>query len=208
MMRTKRIAFSFVVGLSSLIGGCAGGSAAEETPGEAVEALGVDACPAGIPAALNPGPNQTLKSKFTGVGVQIYMCNATKAGGYAWTFVAPSANLLNDDGKLVGTHFIGPTWQGNDESSVAGARVAGATVDPSALPWLLLSTPSHGVQEGRFSDVTTIQRLSTIGGNAPPSGCDATTLGTILQVPYSADYFFYKTKTDGKVQQCAAAAAP
>ena len=38
-----------------------------------------------------------------------------------------AGNLLNDDGKLIGTHFIGPTWQGNDGSSVVGAKTAAAT---------------------------------------------------------------------------------
>lgn len=35
-----------------------------------------------------------------GVGVQIYSCNAT-AAGFAWTFVAPRADLFNDEGMLI-----------------------------------------------------------------------------------------------------------
>jgi hypothetical protein len=27
-------------------------------------------------------------------------------------------------------------------------------------------------------------------------------LGAVVQVPYSADYFFYRAKTDGNVQKC------
>ena len=41
---------------------------------------------------------------------------------------------MTDCDKLVGTHFIGPTWQGNDASSAAAAQVPGATVDASAVP--------------------------------------------------------------------------
>jgi hypothetical protein len=130
------------------------------------------------------------------------MCTQSAAGSFAWTFVAPQANLLNDDGKLIGTHFIGPTWQGNDGSSVVGQKVAGAVVDPSAIPWLLLNGISHGAESGRFSDVTSIQRLSTVGGLAPADGCDSAHIGSIAQVPYTAQYVFYKAKPRGAVKVC------
>jgi hypothetical protein len=197
------LAFVSVIGLTSALGGCAAnGEAPEETLGQSTQAISTDVCPAGVPATLAPAADQTLKSTLTGIGVQIYMCNATLAGGFAWTFVGPQANLLNDDGKLVGTHFIGPTWQGNDGSSVVGAKKVAASVDPSALPWLLLDAVSHGTEEGRFSDVTTIQRLATVGGNAPPSGCDQAHLGSIAKVPYTAQYVFYRTTNEGTVKQC------
>jgi hypothetical protein len=196
--------FSFVsvATLVSALGGCAAaGSESEESVAQASEALGTEVCPAGVPATLTPPAGETLKLALTGVGVQIYMCNAN-AAGFAWTFVAPQANLYNDDGKLVGTHFIGPTWQGNDGSSVAGKKLFGATVDATALPWLLLQATTHAAESGRFDDVTSIQRLSTVGGNAPANGCDAAHLGTILQVPYSAEYVFYRAKVQGAVKQC------
>jgi len=105
-------------------------------------------------------------------------------------------------GTLIGTHFIGPTWQGNDASSVVGAKVAGVAVDATAVPWLLLKATSNS-GNGRFSDVTSIQRLSTVGGIAPSTVCDATKLGAIAQVPYTAEYVFYKTTNRAKVKQCA-----
>jgi hypothetical protein len=172
-----------------------------ESVSEATQAISEDDCPTGVPTALAPAADQTLKSTFTGEGVQIYICNATSTG-FGWTFVAPQANLLNDDGNLVGTHFIGPTWQGNDGTAVVGKKAAGVTVDPTAIPWLLLTAVSHTGTGGRFGDVTSIQRLSTVGGVAPASGCDAAHLGTIAQVPYSAQYFFYETKEEGRVKQC------
>ena len=186
-----------------MLTGCYGGTAAptEGPEGQASEALSTDFCPAGVPAALAPGADQTIRSHFTGTGVQIYMCNATTTG-YAWTFVAPQANLTNAEGTLIGTHFIGPTWQGNDASSVVGAKVAGVTIDATAVPWLLLKATSNS-GDGRFSDVTSIQRLSTVGGIAPSTVCDATNLGAIAQVPYTAEYVFYKTTARAKVKQCA-----
>jgi hypothetical protein len=167
------------------------------------ETLNTDCtCPANVPAAINPAADQTIKGKYNAVGVQVYMCNGVAAGP-TWTFVAPQANLMRDDGKLVATHFIGPTWQGNDGSSVVGSKVAGATVDTTAIPWLLLTATSHADESGFFQDVTSIQRLSTVGGLAPTTGCDADHLGAIAQVPYSAEYVFYKTTSKSKVVQCA-----
>ena len=56
-------------------------------------------------------------------GVQIYSCeeDPEDADAFVWTFVAPEAELLNKHGEAVGTHFAGPTWQGNDGSAVKSA---------------------------------------------------------------------------------------
>jgi hypothetical protein len=194
-------------GLAALaLGGCGSVTpdVAEAPAGVATEAdelRAADVCPAGVPAALAPAADQTIKAAFNAVGVQVYICNGLAAGP-AWTFVAPQANLMKDNGKFTATHFIGPTWQGNDGSAVTGAKAAGATVDATAIPWLLLTATAHATEDGVFDDVTSIQRLSTVGGIAPATGCDAGHLGAIAQVPYSAEYVFYKTKPQGKVQQC------
>ena len=74
-----------------------------------------------------------------------------------------------------------------------GAKIAGATVDPTAIPWLLLNVTSHGGETGRLSDITSIQRLETKGGNAPATGCDADHVGAESDVLYTARYFFYRT---------------
>jgi hypothetical protein len=128
------------------------------------------------------------------VGVQIYSCNAT-ASGFSWTFVAPRADLYGDNGKLITTHFAGPTWQAVDGSRVVGQRVDGVTVDASAIPWLLLSaTPTASGPDGdRLAGTTFIQRIATTGGLAPPAAdCNASTAGSIEEVPYTADYYFWK----------------
>jgi hypothetical protein len=39
--------------------------------------------------------------------------------------------------------------------------------------------------------VTSVQRVNTIGGNMPTKPCDATTVGQVQSVRYSADYLFY-----------------
>jgi len=200
-MHQSTLLVCFAVGLGFIAGGCTTEPPQSEETSSTEETLSSNICPAGVPAAIAPAADQTIKASLSGVGVQIYICNAT-ATGFAWTFVAPQANLLDDCDKLVGTHFIGPTWQGNDGSSVVAAKAAGATVDASAVPWLLLKATSNGPTSGRFSDVTSIQRLSTVGGIAPSTPCDSSNLGSISQVPYTAQYVFYKTKTHGKVVQC------
>lgn len=130
------------------------------------------------------------------VGVQIYSCNATSSG-FAWVFVAPRADLFSDKGKLVTTHFAGPTWQAVDGSRVVGQRVNGVTVDASAIPWLLLSAASTTPGPGgdRMTNTTFIQRTATTGGLAPAATeCNAGTVGTTAEVPYTADYYFWKSK--------------
>jgi Protein of unknown function (DUF3455) len=121
-------------------------------------------------------------------GVQIYACGAT-----GWTFVAPRANLYDHRGRLIATHFAGPTWQATDGSKVVGKLVTPAPSDGTAIPWLLLSAAS--TTPGTFAETTFIQRVNTTGGLAPAATtCTATTIGTQREVPYTADYRFWKAK--------------
>ena len=120
-------------------------------------------------------------------GVQIYACD-----GQAWGLVAPRATLY-DRGRRFGTHFAGPTWQSKDGSAVVGARVAGVNVDPTAVDWLLLSATS--TTRGRLAKTTYIQRVNTRRGLPPAAAdCNAATAGTQAEVPYTADYVFWKAR--------------
>jgi hypothetical protein len=128
------------------------------------------------------------------VGVQIYSCNAT-AGGYAWGLVAPRANLYDDNGKLIVTHYGGPAWEARDGSTVVATRDGQANVDPTTIPWLRLRavSTSAGPDGGRLAETTFIQRVATTGGLAPAAAdCSATTAGDRMEVPYTADYHFWK----------------
>ena len=128
------------------------------------------------------------------VGVQIYVCDSAAARP-AWRLLAPRANLYGDNGKLIATHFAGPTWQAKDGSKVVGSRVNGVTIDPTAIPWLLLSAASRttGPDGDRLAHTTYIQRVNTVGGLVPPAAdCSAATLGVHKEVAYTADYYFWK----------------
>jgi len=125
------------------------------------------------------------------IGVQIYQCNGT-----AWNFVAPRANLYRDNGKLVATHFAGPTWQARDGSTVVGRLEVSATPDVSRSPailWLRLAAKSTavGTDGDRLVGTTFIQRVNTTGGLAPAKET-CTTAGSVAEVPYTADYYFWK----------------
>jgi hypothetical protein len=124
------------------------------------------------------------------IGVQIYTCNGT-----AWGPSTPDADLYDEKWRHIGTHFGGPTWAAKDGSSVRGQREAGVTVDESAIQWLRLKavTPTAGPDGDRFKPTTYIQRIATTGGLTPPAGdCTSATAGTQRQVPYTADYVFWK----------------
>jgi hypothetical protein len=131
------------------------------------------------------------------VGVQIYRCNATPSG-HRWGFVGPRAELYGDNGKLITTHFAGPRWQANDGSTAVGSLVRPVVVDPTAIPWLLLSASGTPGPDGdRLAHTTFIQRTATTGGLIPPADeCNAETAGTENEVPYTADYYFWKATGD------------
>jgi hypothetical protein len=121
-------------------------------------------------------------------GVQIY-----RWSGSAWVFVAPSAQLFADaEGTgVVGNHSAGPTWESTSGSKVVGAVLKRCPGAPNAIPWLLLRAVS-AEGPGVFNRVTHIQRVNTVGGNAPAGAGTAT--GETASVPYTAEYFFYRAQ--------------
>jgi len=151
---------------------------------------------AAVPDVLQPASNEVLAITVAAKGVQIYECRARKdaPNAFEWAFVAPQADLLDSRGQTFGTHGAGPFWQAADGSRIEGTvkQRADAPV-AGAIPWLLLTTRSVGL-DGTLRDVTSVQRINTVGGGAPSDGCSAATAGASARVPYTADYRFFRTK--------------
>ena len=145
-----------------------------------------------VPDAIAVDAGHKLYLVGHAVGVQIYPCNAT-AGGYAWGPSVPRADVYGDNGKLIATHFGGPTWLARDGSKAVGSVVDRVPV-AGTIPWLLLSTTSTPGPDGdRLAGTTFIQRIATTGGVAPAAAdCNVATVGTREEVPYTADYLFWK----------------
>jgi hypothetical protein len=157
-------------------------------------AQGVIASPQ-VPENLKVPPNQVLLLKERAKGVQIYECKVKSgnANQFEWTFVAPEANLFDEQGKNSIKHYAGPTWEANDGSKVVGqVKASFDSPSPNAIPWLLLQAKSHE-GNGILSNVTYIQRADTVGGKPPVGGCDQKSAGTQKRVNYTSDYFFYGT---------------
>jgi hypothetical protein len=145
------------------------------------------AASAQVPPTL-AAPGESAVVTLHAEGAQIYECKAGTDGKLAWAFREPIATLLLD-GKSVGRHFAGPSWEHVDGSAVVGkavANVAGQT--PGDIPWLKLDVTAHR-GTGALSGVTTVQRINTRGG-VHAGGCD--NAGALYSAPYSADYVFLK----------------
>ena len=159
----------------------------------AAPTVGAQSNPMAIPDNLQVPDGNVLLFRTFATGTQIYVCSARAddADTFAWTFTAPEAELWNDAGEQVGTHYAGPSWEGNDGSPVIG-EVMSRTDTPTAgaIPWLLLKAKAN-TGRGIFSTITYIQRLETVGGVAPMDGCDRSTAGVERGVPYTAIYAFY-----------------
>jgi hypothetical protein len=145
------------------------------------------------PATLAVPPAATLIFRAEARGVQLYVCRAgvDKTGGYDWTFKEPRADLYDQQGRVVGRHYAGPSWEGADGGKVVGQLLAKApSPDPSAIDWLLLSAMStNGI--GVLGKTAYVQRLRTRGGRAPLGGCSQTNSGAQTSIPYTAEYEFY-----------------
>lgn len=127
-----------------------------------------------------------------GEGVQIYTCTATATGRPQWTLKAPDAKLLDASGRVIGTHFAGPTWKLSDGSQVQGVLIASKpSADSGSVPWLLLQAKVE-TATASFSSIALIRRTDTHGGVAPASGCENQgDLNKTARVPYTATYTFY-----------------
>lgn len=169
-----------------------------------------------LPPDLDPVP-PPHEVVFVGhaIGTQNYVCLPSGAG-VAWTLFTPQATLFRKNGQQLTTHFFSPNpdpddnravraaWQHSRDSSTVWGRVTDMSSDanfvaPGAIPWLTVETA--GVQEGpaggdQMTDITFIQRLNTVDGSAPATGCSvAADVGRRAFVPYRADYFFYQDPT-------------
>ena len=165
--------------------------------------------PSSVPAVEVPdaiaASDEVLAATVNAVGAQIYECKLDRAGNLVWQFREPIATLFID-GKTVGRHYAGPSWEMTDGSVVSGkvaSRASAAT--PNDIPLLKLDVTSPRGQgvlanvttiqrintRGVLANVTTIQRINTRGGVAD-GACESQ--GLFLSVPYTADYAFYRKR--------------
>jgi hypothetical protein len=158
----------------------------------AVATAAGQATPAAGPDNLAVPAGSTVVFAVEARGVQIYDCgeDPDEPGTPAWVFREPEADLFTAAGDLVGTHYAGPTWEGNDGSTVVGEVLERADSPASgSIPWLLLEAAENG-GTGIFATATHVQRLDTAGGAAPATGCDGEHRDDELRVPYTATYAF------------------
>jgi len=174
--------------------------------------------PPQVPVDIQVPAGNVAFLKGAATGTQNYACSPSGTG-FAWILFTPEATLFNRADKQIITHFFGPNpsaadvntdprviatgairaaWQARDTSTV-WARVSPLSrpvvVRPDSLPWLLLEVV--GAQEGptggdTLVPTTFIQRVNTVGGLAPTTGCStAADVGKKAFIPYTADYFFF-----------------
>jgi hypothetical protein len=180
--------------IASLVLVTAGCAADTDALDQSVAGLAQElACPTPTPtpAALAVPDGTRLAFSLSARGTQNYECRQAADGSFVWTFIAPDAQLYGPSGHLAGHHYAGPTWEANDGSTVVATKLAGATVDATAIPWLLLQATTH-TGHGRMAKVTYVQRLDTVGGLAPSTGCDAAHAAATLDVDYTARYAFFR----------------
>ncbi len=121
-------------------------------------------------------------------GIQLYECRQEPGGASAWTFREPIATLINN-GKTVGRHYVGPTWELDDGGAVKGKLIASA---PGAavgdVPLLKLDVSEHR-GAGALRDANLVLRLNTHGGGLKGPCAKA---GELHAEPYTADYVFLR----------------
>jgi hypothetical protein len=139
--------------------------------------------PPSVPPEIEVPPGHGPFLAGHAVGTQGHVCVAVGAK-FRWAAFGPHATLA--------------VWGQPVASSADPNYVA---VD--AIPWLLLEAAvvGEGPTGGAALTVTRyIQRLNTIAGIAPSTGCAAVAdIARRALVPYEADYFFFRERArDGR----------
>lgn len=147
----------------------------------------VSAAETALPGTI-AAPGEAVVLSVHAEGAQVYECKAGADGKLAWAFREPIATLLLD-GKTVGRHYAGPTWEHTDGSAVV-AKVAGSApgATPNDIAWLRLGVVSQR-GSGVLTGVTTVQRINTQGGKLD-GACEKA--GSTRSAPYSAEYVFLR----------------
>jgi hypothetical protein len=123
-------------------------------------------------------------------GRQIYECKPAEGGGYAFAQRDVRAVL----GGGIAHSFVKPgsgtpQWVAPDRSAVTGAVLSRTPNGDGNIPELDLRATPSGRHHGLLAGTAEILRLNTAGGVAPAGSC---TPGTIVGVPYQADYVFLR----------------
>lgn len=164
--------------------------------------------------ALDPPASVVPVLMLYGQGVQRYVCKekaaaapaSTGAGAatapgpgsspppaaaFEWTLKEPVAKLFDGADHEVGVHSAGPTWRLSDGSQAVRKKLVASVraLQFDGVPWLLIEIESSG--KGGLAGTTYVQRLDTVGGAAPPAGCDSAHAGATTDVEYRATYLFY-----------------
>jgi hypothetical protein len=90
------------------------------------------------------------------------------------------------DGRTVGRHYAGPTWEHGDSSITA--KVVGTAPGATAadISWLKFEVVERR-GSGALAGVDFVQRINTVGGVLHGS-CERA--GSLRSVAYAADYVF------------------
>ncbi|MDR3613309.1 MAG: DUF3455 domain-containing protein [Candidatus Obscuribacterales bacterium] len=148
-----------------------------------------------VPPAIAIPANQALRLTLKAQGDQVYECRAVSAAPdkFGWVLKEPDADLFDEQGHKVGHHSAGPKWELSSGDTVTGHLHSKAqSPDAKGIPWLLIDAEkASGPTLGK---VISIQRVDTVGGQAPDEPTDSTMLGQIKRIKYTATYKFYAEK--------------
>ena len=149
--------------------------------------------PAGLAANLRVPANEAPAFMLSGNGVYIYQCRQAylNPNVYEWAFVVPDATLYEGSRSIARHATVGLYESLSDRSSVSGVVRSQQGAGAANLPWVLVLAQPIG-DSGIFAGVSSFQRVNTVGGAAPTTGCGPDNIGDEARVAFQADYYFYR----------------
>ena len=127
-------------------------------------------------------------------GVQIYRCDGVGPATHGHWSLHERPSPMTRAGPSVRTSVVPPGRRRTAAPSSAAGSTASRSTPPPSRGCSSRRCPPAPVPTVTGSPTTSfIQRTATTGGLAPAaSSCNVNTTGAIVEVPYTADYHFWK----------------
>ena len=150
----------------------------------------------GLPADVRVPAGHQAVLEARASGELQYECQAIKRAPfeYAWLPRDRSIELRDGSNSAIVLSRSGRSWVHRDGSQLAVREFVEVDNGPHSLPFQRARV-EPSMLSGALNNISYIQRINTVGGLPSVRNCSSAELGMRVQVPYEAEYVFWRPRS-------------
>ncbi|MDO9359888.1 MAG: DUF3455 domain-containing protein [Polaromonas sp.] len=150
----------------------------------------------GLPADVRVPAGHQAVLEARASGELQYECQAIKRAPfeYAWLPRDRSIELRDGSNSAIVLSRSGRSWVHRDGSQLAVREFVEVDNGPHSLPFQRARVEPSTLS-GALHNISYIQRINTVGGLPSVRNCSSAELGMRVQVPYEAEYVFWRARS-------------